>query len=174
MREGSERSLKGSPVQNVHERVFRAPLSAVGDLLDGLASPSDALWPRDRWPPVRFDRPLGVGAKGGHGPIRYTIEAYEPGRSIRFRFDAPRGFEGTHAFDVEEVAPGAVRLRHTLSMRARGWARLSWPLLFRPLHDALVEDALDRAEVSFQVPSAGPRQWPRRVRALRRAASYLR
>ena len=165
--------MKGSPVVNVHERVIRAPLSAVGGLLDGLSSPADALWPRDRWPPVRFDRPLGVGAKGGHGPIRYTVEAYEPGRSVRFRFDAPRGFDGTHGFDVEEVAPGQTRLRHTLSMRASGRARLAWPLLFRPLHDALVEDAFDRAEVSCRASSAGPREWPPRVRALRRVARYL-
>lgn len=166
--------MKGSPVENVHERLIRAPLPAVGALLDGLSSPSDALWPRDRWPPMRFDRPLGVGARGGHGPVRYTVEAYEPGRRVLFRFDAPRGFEGTHGFDVEEAAPGGVRLRHTLSMRARGAARLSWPLLFRPLHDALVEDAFDRAEASCGVSGGAPRGWTRRVRMLRRAASYLK
>jgi hypothetical protein len=84
-------------VLNVHERVLAAPLVEVGRLMGGLASPDDALWPRDRWPAMRFDRPLQVGAVGGHGSIRYTIEAYAPARSIRFRFTGPPGFIGYHA-----------------------------------------------------------------------------
>lgn len=152
-------------LQNVHERLIEAPLSRVGGLIDKLASRDDALWPRKRWPPMRFDRPLGVGANGGHGPIRYRVEAYEPGRMIRFRFTAPRGFVGTHGFEAEEIAPGVVRLRHTLKMRVQGTARLAWPLIFRPLHDALIEDALDCAEGAGE--SAQPRQWSRRVSFLR-------
>jgi hypothetical protein len=115
---------------------------------------------------MRFDRPLGVGAVGGHGPIRYVIEEYQPGRLIRFRFTGPAGFLGTHRFEVEEVAPGQVRLRHVLEMRVVGRARLTWPLVYWPLHDALIEDALDRAEASTgRLPP--PRRWPVRVRLLR-------
>ncbi len=154
-------------VENVHERLIEAPLSLVGGLIDGLASRGDQLWPRERWPPMRFDRPLGVGAVGGHGPIRYRIEAYEPGRMIRFRFTAPRGFIGTHGLDAEETAPGVVRLRHRLTMRLRGMARLSWPLIFRPLHDALIEDALDCAAAEGAGESVQQRQWSRRVSFLR-------
>lgn len=161
-------------VRNVHERLIRAPLSFVGGLVDGLASPSDALWPRDRWPAMRFDGPLSVGARGGHGPVRYFVEEYEPGRRIRFRFDAPRGFLGTHEFDVEEVAPGEVRLRHTLSMSVAGWARLTWPLFFRPMHDALVEDALDRAEAHAAAIPWKARAWSLYVKLLRRVAAGLR
>ena len=164
-------------VRNVHERVIRTPLPApeVGGLLiDNLAGRDDALWPRERWPPMRFDRPLGVGASGGHGPIRYVVEDFVPGRSVRFRFTAPRGIVGTHGFDVEAVAAGAVRVRHTMSARLGGWARLSWPLVFRWLHDALIEDALDRAEAGCRpLRAAPPRQWPRRVRVLRRVARYF-
>ena len=39
-----------------------------GRLLDGLSAADDRLWPKDRWPAMRFDRPLKVGARGGHGP----------------------------------------------------------------------------------------------------------
>lgn len=158
-------------VRNVHERLIHAPPDAVGGFIDGLASRDDVMWPRDRWPPIRFDRPLGIGAAGGHGPVRYTVEAYEPGRSIRFRFTGPRGFVGTHSFEAEEMDGGAVRLRHALSMRVEGWARVSWPLAFRWLHDALVEDALDRAESWCESQSA-PRQrrWSLWVRVLRSAA----
>jgi len=79
-------------VRNVHERVLDVPACDLAVLLDGLASPDDALWPRHLWPAMKFDRPLQVGAVGGHGPIRYTVEAYEPGRRIRFRFTAPRSW----------------------------------------------------------------------------------
>lgn len=171
-------------VRNVHERLIRRPPGAgagrVGELIDRLASRGDVTWPRDRWPAMRFDRPLGVGAAGGHGPIRYFVEAYEPGRAVRFRFTGPRGFDGTHAFEVEEGAAAAaggggatVRVRHTISMETRGAARLTWPLLFRPLHDALVEDALDCAEGHCTESPVARRSWGLRVRLLRRAAELL-
>lgn len=161
-------------VTNIHERLINAPRQAVGSLIDRLASRDDVMWPGDRWPRVSFDRPLGVGASGGHGPIRYTVEAYEPGRSIRFRFTGPRGFVGTHGFEAEEVETGRTMLRHALSMRAQGWARLSWPLAFRWLHDALIEDALDRAESWCESGSqARRRQWSWWVRLLRSVARRL-
>ncbi|CAN5336746.1 hypothetical protein BH18ACI2_BH18ACI2_00910 [soil metagenome] len=162
------------PVRNVHERLLQTPLAAAGELIDKLAARDDVLWPRERWPAMRFDRPLGVGARGGHGPIRYFVEAYEPGRQIRFRFTAPRGFDGTHGFDLEEVSPGVVRLRHVLEMRVAGVARLSWPLVFRWLHDALIEDALDRAENFGQPSPIKQREWSWWVCLLRRVLSYLK
>ncbi|MBU1073515.1 hypothetical protein KKG45_09740, partial [bacterium] len=79
-------------VRNIHQRTVDAPAAVVGRLFDGLASVNDPLWPADRWPPMRFDRPLQVGARGGHGLVRYDVGASEPGRSIRFDFTAPRGF----------------------------------------------------------------------------------
>ncbi|MCA1592357.1 MAG: SRPBCC family protein [Acidobacteria bacterium] len=164
-------------MQNVHERRIQTslPLAAVGSaLIDNLAGRGDVLWPRDRWPPMFFDRPLGVGASGGHGPLRYFVEDYRPQQSIRFRFTAPRGFVGTHSFDVEEAAPGVVCVRHTLAMSLEGTARLSWPLLFCWLHDALIEDALDRAQAHCQASPVGLSNWPLHVRVLRRAARYLR
>lgn len=154
-------------VRNVHERCFAAPSDAMGRLLDGLASADDRLWPHDRWPAIRFDRPLAVGAVGGHGPIRYTVEAYTPSTSVRFRFTGPRGFVGTHGLDVEALGEGGTRLRHTLAMRTAGEARLTWPLIFRPLHDALIEDSLDRAAVALGLaPIKAP--WTLAVRGIRR------
>ncbi|MBC7932714.1 MAG: SRPBCC family protein [Rubrivivax sp.] len=163
-------------VRNVHERLIQTSLAAssAGALIDNLSGRDDTVWPRDRWPAMRFDRALGVGARGGHGPIRYFVEEYAPGRNVRFRFTAPRGFDGTHDFDVEQSSPGVVRVRHTLEMRLKGAARLSWPLLFRPLHDALVEDALDRAEANLNGASAAPRRLSAWVRFLRRAARLLK
>jgi len=154
-------------VHNLHERSLPAPPERVGALLDTLASADDRLWPRDRWPALRFDRPLGPGATGGHGPIRYRVVGYEPGRSLHFRFTWPAGFDGGHRFEVEPGPEGHTRLRHVMEMETRGAARLSWPLLFRPLHDALLEDALDLAERGVGAEPA-PRRWSLRVRLLRR------
>jgi hypothetical protein len=45
-------------------------------------------------------------------------------------------------------------------------ARLGWPLVIRPIHDALHEDVLDTAEaVVGRTPP--PHEWSRRVRFLR-------
>jgi hypothetical protein len=149
-------------IRNVHERPLDTDPAAVGALIDSLAGPGDRLWPRRRWPAMRFDRPLGVGAVGGHGPIRYAVEEYEPGVRIRFRFSAPAGFRGYHEY---EATPG--RLTHRLVMTTHGLARLSWPLVFRPLHDALIEDSLDTAERSLGLGPRRPAQWSAWVRMLR-------
>jgi hypothetical protein len=154
-------------VHNTHERRLDASPDAAGALLDALASDGDRLWPHDSWPAMRLDRPLGVGATGGHGPVRYTVEEYDPGRRVRLRFLAPRGFDGFHEFTVRPDPSGGTVLAHLLAMRAHGPARASWPLVFRPLHDALLEDALDRAERALTGGVRAPARWSRRVRLLR-------
>lgn len=132
-------------VRNVHERSLPAMPKEVGALLDGLASDHDRLWPGDKWWPQRFDGGLVVGAKGGHGPIRYKVESYEPGVRVVCRFPPKGGFDGTHTFEVMPADNGTTVLRHSLEVRTYGRGVFLWPLI-RPLHDALVEDALDNAE----------------------------
>lgn len=60
-------------IRNVHERVINAPIEALGALLDGLGQKDDRLWPSQSWTPMVLDRPLAVGADGGHGVIRYYV-----------------------------------------------------------------------------------------------------
>ncbi|MDO3647740.1 SRPBCC family protein [Nocardia mangyaensis] len=153
-------------VLNIHRRHLPVPEGEVGALVDTLAAEDDALWPSHSWPAMRFDRPLGVGAMGGHGPVRYTVEHYVPGRWVRLRFTGPRGFDGFHEFTVQPTSEGT-DLVHLLTMNAHGWARLTWPLAFRWMHDALLEDCLDRAEHSLTGAVAYPARWTRRVRLLR-------
>ena len=155
-------------VINIHRREYDANAATIGALLDSLGSPGDRLWPRDRWPVMRFDRPLGVGARGGHGMIRYYVESYQPGQKIIFRLTGPKGFDGAHWFEVEEVEPGRTRLRHTLEVRLSGTARLTWPFVIRWLHDALLEDALDRAGVAVNDSKSVIRPLPFHVRFLRK------
>jgi hypothetical protein len=52
-------------IRNVHERVLDAAPSEAGALIDGLAGEHDRLWPSERWPAMRLDRPLAVGRAAG-------------------------------------------------------------------------------------------------------------
>jgi hypothetical protein len=158
--------MEGSMIANVHERTL-PPGADAGALLDGLATRTDPLWPVAAWPPIWFDRPLGVGARGGHGPVRYDIDAHLPGRWVRFRFTAPRGFDGYHEYRVLDGDGGPI-LRNTLVMHVAGPARVTWPLVYRPLHDALIEDSMARAT------GESPRRWSWRVRLLRALAGRQR
>ncbi|MEU9115589.1 SRPBCC family protein [Streptomyces sp. NPDC048483] len=155
-------------VYNVHERVLPVPVAEAGALLDGLSGGADRLWPRRDWPPMVLDGPLGPGAAGGHGPVRYTVAAHVPGQWVRFTFSGPRGFHGFHEYTVQPLGPDRTLLRHTLAMRARGPARLTWPLAYRHFHDAVLEDSLDGAERACTGGVARPARWSPYVRLLRR------
>jgi len=157
-------------IHNVHERAFPVPPERVGQLIAGLGATPDPLWPTEHWPPMRLDRPLGPGAAGGHGPIRYRVEEYEAGNRVRFRFTGPPGLGGTHEFAVH-AAPGGCLLRHAIEGQTAGRMLVAWPFLYRPLHDALLEDALDKAHAAVTGGAAGRPAWSWWVRRLRRAAA---
>ena len=91
---------------------------------------------------------------------------------MRFRFTGPRGFDGYHEYQLIAAQSGCV-LRHTLRMRAHGPALISWPLVFRPLHDALIEDSLAQAQAALgERPQV--RRWSMWVRLLRWLMSHGR
>lgn len=152
-------------IHNVHERRL-APGGMPGSLIDGLAGDDDRLWPHDRWPAMRFEGGLHEGNKGGHGPIRYQVIEHRPGRLARFGFTAPPGLIGEHRWELLG-SDAAVVLRHVVSGHTEGRMRWQWPLLFEPLHDALVEDALDHAVAEMSETAYHPAHWPARARTLR-------
>jgi uncharacterized protein DUF3995/polyketide cyclase/dehydrase/lipid transport protein len=162
-------------IESIHTRELPAPVEELGRILDTLAGPDDRIWPIERWPndPIGFDRPLGVGAMGGHGPIRYTVVAYEPGRRIAFEFEAGSGLRGHHRFEVEPVGSDGARMRHVLDVEADGIYRLLRPV-FLAIHDALVEDLLDKAELAATGRLARAAQWPRWLRLANRIEVALR
>lgn len=151
---------------SVHSRRIVDPDGVVGPLIDTLSSSGDRLWPQQTWPPMRFDRALAAGAKGGHGFIRYYVEAYEPGVSIVFRLTGPRGFTGTHAFTTERDGDTTV-LTHTIAGETTVRFAPKWFLVVQPLHDALMEDALDNAERVTTGAVGVPAHWSAWVRCLR-------
>jgi hypothetical protein len=153
-------------IVNIHERALEADPKRIGALLDSLASTGDRLWPKLMWPRMAFDRPLGVGANGGHGPIRYVVEKYTPGQSIQFRFTGPKGLDGFHGYEIIAGPEKSVVLRHTIRMNTHGMAIVSWPLVYQPMHDALIEDSFTTAQVSLGLsPTVKP--WSAWVKILR-------
>ncbi|MEV0120223.1 DUF2867 domain-containing protein [Streptomyces sp. NPDC050703] len=155
-----------STARNEHERVVDAPAAVVGALLDRLSGPDDPLFPTPVWPAMVLDGPLAVGARGGHGPVRYEVDAYEPGRRVRFAFTAPD--EGFHEVSVEPAGPHRCRVRHVLRTRLRGKDRLLWPTVVRPVHEAMVGETLDNIERAATGTLAAPARRSPRVRLLHR------
>ncbi|MFI7547891.1 DUF2867 domain-containing protein [Actinoplanes sp. NPDC049599] len=151
-------------VCNVHERALPVAAAEVGRLLDRMGAADDPLWPAPAWVPVRFDRPLAVGADGGHGPVRYHVTGYEPGRRVELTFHPRTGLIGTHTLEVEERGPHACVLRHRLTARPVGRMRLLWPALVGVCHDTVIEHLLDNAERVVTGAVAHPVRYPWRAR----------
>lgn len=155
-------------IYNTHARPIEASAATVGALIDTLASREDQLWPGRGWPRLRLDRGLVVGSTGGHGPIGYRVAGHEPGRSVTFEFTGrPAGLYGTHGFVVIGDDQRCV-LWHLVQIRPTGATRLLWRPLWGPLHDALIEDALARADFVATGSDERP-AWSRWVRVLRYA-----
>ncbi|MGW9373321.1 hypothetical protein ACWGVR_25240 [Streptomyces xanthophaeus] len=72
-----------------------------------------------------------------------------------------------HEFAVVPVGADRTLLRHTPAMLPR----VTWPLVWRPLHDACLEDSLDRAELARTGAVARPARWSPYVRFLRTLAT---
>lgn len=143
-------------ITNRHERRLAAPAETVAPSLDSLGGPDGRLWPRRAWPPITIDRPLRVGVHGGHGPIRYQLTAYEPGRMLHFTFRPSLNLDprGHHRFEIRSAADSECVLRHELALVSPSPAVAAlWHLVIAPLHDALIEDLLDNATAAANVAS---------------------
>ncbi|MEN1784318.1 MAG: hypothetical protein AAGF77_04180 [Bacteroidota bacterium] len=133
-------------VLNVHKRCFDLPKVMVANALATLSSTEDQLWPKDRWPAMSFPEGIQVGARGGHGPIRYIVEDHNPNQIIQFRFSKPRGFNGIHKFEIFDQGETQTMLIHTIQMTTTGKSTFLWLFGIRALHNALIEDGFDNLE----------------------------
>jgi hypothetical protein len=136
-------------VINIHKRILNQPKEKVSELLETLSTDNDRIWPFENWPAMKFKGGLKEGAKGGHGPIRYSIEKYKPNNLIQFKFSRPTGFHGIHKFEILDLGNGKTELKHTIEMDAVGKDLLTWIIAICSLHNALLEDALDKVENQF-------------------------
>jgi len=144
-------------IRNIHTRDLGVP---AGPFVDRIQE----LWP-PAWGKQEFDRPLGVGADGGHGPIRYHCTSFTPGESITFAF---RDGHGTHTLS----ASGTV-VRHELVGDFPLATRIRWALVVRWLHDACLEDLFDNFERAAGREPAAPARWSLWVRLVRRVIGPL-
>ncbi|WP_330179724.1 SRPBCC family protein [Nocardia sp. NBC_01503] len=157
-------------IWNIHQRELPVPAQQVGTLLDTVAEPGNSVWPADHWPALTMDQPLRVGADGGHGTIRYACTAYEPGRAVEFTFAPSMPFVGAHTFEIVDRGENGCVIRHLVVAQARetrGW--LLWTLAIRWLHDAVIEELLDRVATEVGCPPIEPARWSPWVRMLRRS-----
>ncbi len=136
-------------VLNIHKRKLNCPKSTVTELLKTLSTESDKIWPKENWPEMKFKDGIQVGAEGGHGPIRYSVEKYNPNKIIQFRFSKPIGFKGIHKFEIKERSNEKTEIKHTIDMVTAGKGTLIWILVIRSLHNALIEDGFDKLENNF-------------------------
>ena len=102
------------------------------------------------------------------------MTAYTPGRRAEFTFAPGIGADGTHTFTAIPLGADRTLLRHELEARFTGAMRLGWPLVVRWLHDALLEDLLDRAEDAVGTPPARRARHSGWVRAILWAARRRR
>jgi len=155
-------------INNIHQRHYQQPQATLAAILDSLASPDDRLWPWENWPPMRLNRGLEVGSRGGHGPIGYTVVEYLRGQLVVFSFTKPETFQGTHRFELLALDEGRTLLRHSIVMTVDWRGMLLWVIAIRWLHDALLEDALDKVDRQLSLqPGASRHGWW--VKFLRRA-----
>jgi hypothetical protein len=155
-------------MRNVQTRIIHAPASTIGPLLDRIASDDDPIWPAPAWPPIRLDNGLRPGSRGGHGPIRYSVVAYEPGRLIRFAFEPVMRMSGHHELRVEPVDADRTRVVHLLAGTPGLASRLRWMVAIRWMHEALLRDLLDNVERAATGAAPPHRRWNPWVRAMRR------
>ena len=121
---------------------------------------------------MRLSNGLTEGSTGGHGFVRYSVVEVNR-HHVVFRFDERIGLRGTHAFEVHESPNGGCILRHVLEGDSLGLMRIAWPLIVRPLHNALVEDGLDNAVRQLDGEHVETRDLSRRVKLLRQGLSLL-
>ncbi|WP_282121920.1 hypothetical protein [Algibacter mikhailovii] len=137
-------------VVNIHKRIINQPKARVSSLMKTLATKEDKVWPKDRWPAIKFKTGLKIGEKGGHGMIRYSIKGYEEGEYMSFEFLEPEGFNGDHRFEIIALKEEATEVRHSILMKTEGFlATFKWIFVIRWLHDALIENAFDTIENNF-------------------------
>ena len=151
---------------NIHTRKIAQPKSEIAKFFKTLASENDMMLATNKWPPMKLDKGLQIGSRGGHGPIRYFVTEYQQDNFIKFQFDL-KGFDGFHKLEISETDLGTTILAHTIDMETSGMASLKWIFAIRWLHDAYIEDAFDKVE-NYSLSHKKRSKWSWWVRILRK------
>jgi len=122
---------------------------------------------------MKFKDGIQVGAKGGHGPIKYSVEKYNPNKIIQFRFIKPNGFNGIHKFEITELDKEKSEIKHTIDMNTTGKGTFIWIFAIRSLHNALIEEGFDKIENNFS-DNQRSTEWNMWVKFLRKQIAKKR
>lgn len=160
-------------VVNIHKRTINQPKSKLVNLLKTLSTEDDKVWPYEKWPAMKFRGGIQIDAKGGHGPIRYSVDKYNPNEIIQFRFSKPNGFNGIHKFELNELAKDKTEIKHTIDMDTTAKGTLLWILVIRYTHHALMEDGFDKVQNQFSQNKKSS-EWSAWVRILRSCFKMIR
>lgn len=158
---------KWNKVTNIHKRIIDQPKEKVSELFRTLATENDKILATDKWSPMRLNNGKKEGSKGGHGPIRYTVQKYIPDEYIQFRFTQPKGFNGIHEFEITELEKNKTEIKHSIEMNTTGTAIFIWSIAIHWLHNAFMEDAFDKVENHF-LTEKKETEWSLWVKILRR------
>jgi len=110
-------------VLNIHSRTYDLSKDNITNLLNTLSNNSDEIWPKEKWPRMKLD---------------------DPGKQIVFRFTHPKEFKGVHKFDIAALDNDKTKLTHTIDMKVNALGYFKWLVAVKWLHDALIEDGLDK------------------------------
>lgn len=133
-------------INNIHKRTINKSIDNISPLLSDITALNRLFWPHEKWPRIRFKNGLSTGNSGGHGPIRYDIEKYQPGQYIHFRFTKPKGIVGHHKLELNKIDDLNTEIKHSVVAQSYGMGTYKWLFIIRWLHDALLEDAMDKIE----------------------------
>lgn len=71
-------------------------------MFETLATEHDLILATGTCPPMKLNKGLKIGSKGGHGTIKYLITNYQSDTSITFQFDI-KNFNGIYKFEIKET-----------------------------------------------------------------------
>ncbi|WP_298512123.1 hypothetical protein [uncultured Kordia sp.] len=154
-------------VINIHTRTIKVSKDKLLPLFATLSEKDDRIWPKEKWPSMRFKKGLVKNAEGGHGPVRYKVLEHDANGHVVFEFQKPTGFIGTHSFEITALDTNSTEIKHMISMKTKGFATLLWIFAIRWLHDALLEDAFDKVE-NYVTHSNKTTTWNLWVKILRK------
>lgn len=154
-------------IAEVHKRQFDCPDNEVRSLLDSFGHPGGLFQPGEEWLAQGINETLIVGVKSGHWPFKYELHEYVPGESLGFTFLYPPCLKGAiWRFHIYKNLRGYSVLENTFEHSAKGPAHISWPLVFKWLYRASIQDVLANAQRSLgEVPKV--RGWSPWVSLLR-------
>lgn len=151
-----------------HQRTIDCAIETARGLFETFVDNDSIFWPTSSWPRDAFnDDQLKIGSIGGHGGTKYKIQHYQPGACLEFSFIYPKGYLGTHEFRLIFLNSSQFLLCHVTNIKTNIYHWMLWQIMIRWVHDALIQDAFDKAELHLMGKIRLKSTWKYRVYLIR-------